>query len=39
MDTNNSDNNDNGYAVSSDNINVSNPDTRQSVDKKPIMFQ
>lgn len=39
MDRNNSDNNDNGYAVCNDNINVSNPYTRQSADKKLIMFQ
>jgi hypothetical protein len=33
MDRNNSDKNENGYAVCNDNINVSNPYTRQSAEK------
>jgi hypothetical protein len=33
MARNNSNNNDNGYAVCNDNINISKPYTRQSADK------
>jgi hypothetical protein len=37
-DRNNSDNNDNGYAVCNDNTNISNPYTRLSADIKPIVL-